>query len=167
MKFNRHLRWLRKDAFSTILIILSLALIVIVGAGMVYRLAETHSTLYVGDGVFKVRVATTDAERLRGLSGTESLAADQGMLFDFETSAKWSIWMKDMNYPIDVIWLDANKRVVHIVKNMPPESYQDTFTPEKPARYVLEVAAGTVERKAIGIGDTARFELADEKEQKS
>ena len=166
MKSNRHLRWLRKDVFSTILVVLALLLIVAVGASFAYKFQQTHTTLYLGDGVFKVRVAATDAERMTGLGGSEPLAEGRGMLLAFERDNRWSIWMKDVSYPLDVIWLDAERRVVHIVKNMPPESYPDSsFSPEKPARYVLEVAAGTVEKKSIGIGDAARFELPHEEQQ--
>jgi uncharacterized membrane protein (UPF0127 family) len=67
--------------------------------------------------------------------------------------------MKDMNFPIDIIWLDKDKKVVYIVKNAPPESYPyEHFEPKEEARYVLEVAAGTVEDKKIMIDAPATFD---------
>lgn len=159
MKFHRPLHWVRRDSLSVALVVLTILLIGLVAAGLVQRMHSTWTTLYVGDGVFRVRVASTDAERATGLGGTEPLAADQGMLLAFESDGQWGIWMKDVEYPIDVIWLDSQKKVVHIVKNMPPDSYPESFVPNEEARYVLEVAAGTVDKKAIGIGDAARFEL--------
>ena len=67
--------------------------------------------------------------------------------------------MKDMNYPIDIVWLDKDKKIVYIVKNAPPESYPyETFVPKQDARYVLELPAGTVGPKSIVIGKEAAFD---------
>ena len=64
-----------------------------------------------------------------------------------------------MNFPIDIIWLDKDKKVVYIVKNAPPESYPyEQFEPKEEVRYVLEVAAGTVQQKKITIGAVAQFD---------
>jgi uncharacterized membrane protein (UPF0127 family) len=118
-----------------------------------------HVTIRIGDGVFLTQVAKTQDTREKGLSGTSSLRAEEGMLFIYDSDDKWPIWMKDMNYPIDIIWLDKDKKVVYIVKNAPPESYPyDTFTPKQDARYVLEVVAGTVGGKSISIGSVAAFD---------
>lgn len=116
-------------------------------------------TLFLGDGVFKTRLAMTDAEIERGLSGTKKLSQDQAMLFVYQRAAKWPIWMKDMYYPLDIVWLDEQKRVVSIVKNAPPESYPQRFTPSEPALYVVELAAGTVDSRAIHVGSRASFDL--------
>jgi uncharacterized protein len=149
----------RKDIFSWGLIVLVLAL---VGAAAVYILwpqLQPHATIRIGDGVFAAKVVRTPAEREKGLSGTGSLRDDQAMLFVYESNGKWPIWMKDMNYPIDIVWLDTNKEVVYIVINAPPESYPyETFTPKQDARYVLELPAGTVGQKSIVIGKEASFD---------
>ncbi len=64
-----------------------------------------------------------------------------------------------MKYPIDIVWLDKDKKVVYIVKNAPPESYPyENFTPKQDARYVLELPAGTVSKKSIAIGKEAMFD---------
>lgn len=142
--------------------LLALFVLLLVGVAAFYVLKpqlEPHTTLRVGDGVFKARVAKTDVERQKGLSGTLKLREDQAMLFVFGSDSKWSIWMKDMNYPIDIVWLDKDKKVVYIVKNAPPESYPyETFQPKEDARYVIEFPAGIAEKKKIAIGKEAAFD---------
>ena len=149
----------RKNVLSWGLIILVLAL---VGAAAYYILLpqiQPHVNVHIGDGVFATRVVRTPAEREKGLSDTLNLRSDQAMLFVYDSDDKWSIWMKDMKYPIDIVWLDKDKKVVYIVKNAPPESYPyESFTPKEKARYVLELPAGTVSQKKIVIGEDAAFD---------
>lgn len=117
-----------------------------------------HTTVRMGDGVFNATIAKTDSSREQGLSGTSPLRPDQAMIFVFDKDGKWPMWMKDMDYPLDIIWLDKDKEVVYIVKNASPDSYPDVFTPNAPARYVVEVPAGTVDTKAIRTGSSVVFE---------
>lgn len=146
--------------------LLSWALIVfvllLVGAAAFYIIRpqlKQHTTLRLGDGVFKTWVAKTPEEREKGLSGTAKLRDDQAMLFVFGSDSKWSIWMKDMSYPIDIVWLDKDKKVVYIVKNAPPESYPyESFAPKEDARYVVEFPAGTADKKKIDIDKEAAFD---------
>src|SRR4051812_8934615 len=97
---------IRKNVLSWGLIAIVLALI---GAAAYYVLLpqiQPHVTVHIGDGVFAARVARTNSEREKGLSGTHDLRSNQAMLFVYDTDDEWSIWMKEMNYPIDIIWLD-------------------------------------------------------------
>lgn len=149
----------KKDAMSWFLIIGALLL---VGAAAVYILwpqLQPHTTVRLGDGVFTTRVAKTAEQREKGLSDTRELRQDQAMLLVFDRDDKWSVWMKDMNYAIDIVWLNKDKEVVYIVKNAPPESYPyESFVPKREARYVLELTSGTVDKKAIKIGTIAVFD---------
>lgn len=149
----------RKSAWSWIAVA---AVLLMIGGAALYVLwpqLQPHVNLHIGDGVFITRVAKTPEDREQGLSGTSELRADQGLLIIFDTDEKWSIWMKEMKYPIDIVWLDKNKKVVYIVKNAPPESYPyERFTPKQDARYVLELPAGTTSKKSINIGSEARFD---------
>jgi uncharacterized membrane protein (UPF0127 family) len=149
----------KKDALTWVLVVFVLLL---VGAAATYILwpqLQPHATVKIGDGVFITRIADSPQEREKGLSGTRELREDQAMLFVYDTDDKWSIWMKDMNYPIDILWLDSQKKVVYVVKNAPPESYPyEKFTSKEDARYVLELPAGTVGKKSIGVGDEALFD---------
>ncbi len=149
----------QRDVLSWGLVLLVLAL---VGAAAYYLLLpqlQPHVTLRLGDGVFAAQVADTPEKRTKGLSGTYNLRDSQAMLFVFDSDDKWPIWMKDVRYPIDIVWLDKDKKVVYIVKNAPPESYPyESFAPKQDARYVVELAAGTVGKKKIAIGKMAEFD---------
>ena len=117
------------------------------------------STLRVGQGEFAIRVARTDEERERGLSGTTKLPADRALLFVFPSNDTWGIWMKDMNYPIDIVWLDENKTVIFIKQHASPSSYPgEIFKPSKRAKYVVEFAAGATSDARITIGSQAVFD---------
>ena len=148
----------QRDMLVWVLIGFSLLLI---GAAAYYALGpqlRPHVAVHIGDGVFKADVAKTAEERQQGLSGTSSLRQDQALLLVYETDGKWPIWMKDMRYPIDIVWLDNLKKVVYIAKNVPPDSYPEQFTPKDPARYILEFPAGTVDEKNIIVSEQATFD---------
>jgi uncharacterized membrane protein (UPF0127 family) len=118
--------------------------------------------LNIGAGAYQVQVAATDETRQKGLSGRESLGPNDGLLFVFPENDTWKIWMKDMNFPIDIIWLDESRKVIYIVKDATPESGTDKiFEPRDEARYVLELAAGSVENAGIRIGQSAVFDISD------
>lgn len=151
---NRH-----KGILSWLLVILVLGLVGVAAYFVLEPQIRPHVTVHLGDAVFKTPVAKTEAEREQGLGGTHGLGEDQGMLFVYDHDDKWAIWMKDMNYPIDIVWLDKDKKVVYIVKNAPPESYPyQSFTPKQEARYVIELAAGTVDKKKITVGTVGDFD---------
>ncbi len=98
-------------------------------------------------------VADTLSKRILGLSGTSFLPENVVKLFAFGAAGNHSIWMKDMNYPLDIIWVAENGVVVHIEENVSPESYPDSFSSPVLAWYVIEASAGFVESNSIIIGD--------------
>lgn len=116
--------------------------------------------LTINDTNLQVSVADDVEERMLGLSGTPALAVDMGKLFVFEELGPHGIWMKDMNYPIDVLWLDASYTIVHIVQRFMPESYENRVVEQSPvpAQYVLEVNAGVVESEGWEVGDQVILE---------
>lgn len=101
----------------------------------------------------KVEIADTPEERVKGLSGRESLDENAGLLFIYDEPGIYGIWMKEMKFPIDAIWLDGNYRVVDIARDVQPDSFPKVFEPSKPAKYILEVNASLAERNSIEIGD--------------
>lgn len=115
-------------------------------------------TISIEGKPLRVAVADTDALRAQGLSGSSPLAEDEGMLFIFAEDGTYSFWMKDMRYAIDILWIDAEGTVVHIEKNVAPETYPASFTSHSPARYVLEVRAGYADQHDIQIGSHATLE---------
>lgn len=103
----------------------------------------------------EVELAKTPEQQTRGLSGKATLPENQGMLFLYDKPGFYSFWMKDMQFPIDIVWIGADQKIVDISKNKSPESFPKTFQPQQPAQYVLEVNAGFADRNNITIGDTA------------
>lgn len=149
----------RKDAMSWGVIALVLILVAAAAVYVLWPQLQPHTTLHLGDGIFTAQVAKTQAARDKGLTNTPSLNVDNAMIFVYDTDGKWPINMKDMNFPIDIVWLNKDKQVVYIVKNVPPESYPyEQFVPKDDARYVVELAAGVVGQKSIEINATAQFD---------
>ena len=98
-------------------------------------------------------VAKSWPDRIKGLSDTPYLPENVVKLFVFDSLGYPSIWMKDMNYSIDIIWVNDKNKIVHIVKEASPDSYPTSFTPDAPALYVIETASGFVAKNNIKIGD--------------
>lgn len=123
----------------------------------IFENKKEPNTLTIGNTTIQVEIADTDAERTLGLSGRESLAENTGLLFVFETEGYHGIWMKEMNFPIDIAWLDKNKKIIHIEHNVAPETYPKVFNPPSPDLFVLETNAGVFQKFNIGVGDTAQL----------
>ena len=114
----------------------------------------------LGDGTFNVKVASRDSDRTKGLSGVNTMSENQGLLMAFPYESDWGIWMKEMNFPIDIVWLNANKEVIYIVDNADPGgSTSIIFRPKHPAKYVVELGAGIANKRSIKVGDKAIFDI--------
>ena len=118
----------------------------------------------VDDVVLDVEIADTDAARTRGLMFREQLAYNQGMFFVFDDEQVRSMWMLNMQFPLDLIWFDKAGNVVHIEKNAQPcKSALETATctfqnaEGKKAQYVLEVTAGFIEK--FGITENSKLQI--------
>lgn len=98
-------------------------------------------------------VADTMSTRIKGLSETPYLPDDVVKLFAFGVSGSHSIWMKDMNYAIDIIWIAEEGAVVHIEENISPETFPSSFGSPTPAWFVVETNAGFVAENGIKVGD--------------
>ncbi len=106
------------------------------------------------------RVETSESRR-QGLSDRVSLCDRCGMLFVFESNNYYTFWMKDMNFDIDIIYLDADMRIVNIFENVSKESYKksppETFSNTKLAKYVLELNSGKSKSLGLKIGEKISF----------
>jgi uncharacterized protein len=124
----------------------------------------TPTTVTIGDAIFAVELAVTPQQQAQGLSGRPGLAPGIGMLFIFESEGLHSFWMKDMRFPLDMVWISAEHAVVDITEDvLPPDPGQTTsdlptYMPVEPAQYVLEINAGEAESADIRIGDLVEFE---------
>jgi uncharacterized membrane protein (UPF0127 family) len=112
--------------------------------------------------VLAADIAATNEQRARGLSVKDSLAENEAMLFVFDSKAEHVFWMKDMKFPIDIIWIDNNKTVVHIEHDLEPCSSQvlcPTYKPNDDSLYVLETVGGFAVAHDIVEGTHVDFEL--------
>lgn len=112
-----------------------------------------RQTIRVGDQELFVEIADTLQLQVRGLSGRPSLGEQEGMLFVYESPQILSFWMKDMNFAIDIIWIDGNRAITGIIANVSPDTFPQTFSSVSPAQYVLEVPAGWAERHGVAKED--------------
>lgn len=108
----------------------------------------------IGSIPLKASVAETMTQRIKGLSDTPFLPDDVVKLFVFGAPGSHSIWMKDMNYPIDILWADEEGVIVHIEENVSPDTYPKSFPSPVPAWYVIEANAGFIASSSVTLGDT-------------
>ncbi len=160
---NRHLHFL-------MLLLPSIAFVLVLSLFMRNRYASLHTQneapmavsltpIVVKDTTVNVRLAKTESEQRQGLSGTQSMAPDEGMLFVFATKQRTPFWMKDMLIALDFIWIRDGK-VSQLNKNVPapapgtPDYKLSLIVPNDPVDYVLEVNAGFVDSHQIVVGDS-------------
>lgn len=108
-------------------------------------------------GLIYVKVVEDIVSQQRGLSGVSKMDDDVGMLFKFEESSELQFWMKDMNFALDIVWMDENFKIVDISENVLPESYPNTVSPIAPAKNVLEINALTARKIGLQKGVTITF----------
>lgn len=108
--------------------------------------------IFIEQTAVRATVADTPAEWKQGLSGVTTLDEQAGMLFIFDQSDRYGMWMKDMLIPLDIIWIDESLRIIYIEENVTPDTYPKTFAPSSPARFVLEVPAFFVDSFDITVG---------------
>ncbi|HSX27856.1 MAG TPA: DUF192 domain-containing protein [Candidatus Saccharimonadales bacterium] len=110
-----------------------------------------------GETHIAAQIVDTPDTREHGLSGTTSLKPQTGMLFIFDQPGSLPMWMKDMKYPLDILWLDHDRKVVHIERNLSPQTYPENFSSPMPALYVLEVPSGFADAHQLREGSSAQF----------
>lgn len=131
------------------------------------KLAEVkfpRGTIKIDNKILDVQIAETDAQKVRGLMFQDRLPDDQGMIFVFSQEQVVPIWMLNMQFPLDIIWFDADGNVVHIEKNVPPcKSALETATctvqnaDGKKAKYVLEVTGGFTDK--FNITESSKMQI--------
>lgn len=121
-----------------------------------------HATVTVVDqdgterGIVRVRVADTFSQRYRGLSDTESLAPDEGMLFVFDREANRTFVMREMRFPLDIIFIGADRRITtiaHAPVPAPGRSERELTRYRGRAKWVLEVNRNWTHAHGVTVGD--------------
>lgn len=123
------------------------------GQASVGSFMDKRAIVNIGGNNIIASVADTKASRTKGLSGVEYMGPREGKLFVFEEEDFHSFWMKDMNFSIDIIWINELGTVVDIKENISPSTYPDSFVPRSPALSVLEVNSGYVKEQGVKVGD--------------
>jgi uncharacterized membrane protein (UPF0127 family) len=118
----------------------------------------------VKDKTYQVEIADDPASQQKGLMNRANLPTDQGMLFVFDKTNYYPFWMKNTLIPLDIIWIDNNKKVVFIKENAQPcsnvvQAICQSVIPTKLAKYVLELNAGQVKEINLSVGDSIDFAL--------
>jgi len=135
---------------------ITVLLAVLVAAGAVFLYLQATPRVCIGLSCVPVELAATPAELEQGLMYRESL--DGGMLFLFPQEGRPGFWMMNMRFPIDIIWISGEKKVVDISRSVPPCAAPcPLYYPSAPVRYVLEVPANYSLQKNIRVGDPLVF----------
>ena len=124
-----------------------------------YSGEKKTTKIEISGKIITVEMADNQAKRIKGLSGRDSLEDNSGMLFIFPKSKKYVIWMKEMKFPIDIIWIRDNT-VVYMVQNAPLPTNQNipAFTPTEEANMLLEVSSGFVKANDVKIGEEVKID---------
>jgi len=121
--------------------------------------SDATPTVTIGGASFTVDLADIPEKRFQGLSGREILEEGHGMLFVFQEERQHTFWMKDMRFPLDMIWITSECTIADIiadVPNPPPDQKNGalpTYSPSAPGTFVLELNAGVAAASGLQIGD--------------
>lgn len=121
-------------------------------------------TVCLDETCFIVEVADIFYKRYAGLSFRAHLESDKGMIFPFARENDYSFWMKNMNFPLDIIFINKEKIVKYIAENVPPCETEEcpNIRAGEPILYVLELNAGTARKINLSIGDTLNIYLGND-----
>lgn len=132
--------------------------VVLLVVGYYFSRGPATVTLTLHDTPFRTYVADTAHLREVGLGGRRGLAENEAMLFVFDTPHRLGFWMKDMRFPIDILWLDSEKRVVMMLNDVRPDTYPRVFYGPETSKYVVEMVALNAGKIGIQVGDIAEWE---------
>lgn len=117
-----------------------------------FRISELKIASGARQHVFTIEIAETPGQRSLGLQWRKQIAANQGMLFDFEKPITVTMWMKNTYVSLDMFFISTNGIIINIARNTKPLSL-DYINSAGPAKGVLEVRAGTAKKLGIKAGD--------------
>ena len=141
------------------ILLISLSILAFIGFHTTGESVLTTKTIMLNSTVMEVEIADTEVERQNGLSGRDLLSSDHGMLFVFETEGRHSFWMKNMRFPLDILWFNKERELVDMAVNLRPEGVlpQKVYTPKQEALYVLEVPSGWAVAQKVMVVDVFDF----------
>ncbi len=179
LKLNQTVPFLNLDTKKEILFVTCAIIIFLISFSQLYafNLQSNNNTSFIDADFFPnykkttisinginvtLAIAATDEQRIRGLSGIEKMNENEGMLFLFDKPSKQGFWMNKMNFPIDIIWLDSNNKVVHFEKQLEPCKLIlacPVYNPEVDSLYVIELRSGFADNHSIKNDMIINFDL--------
>ena len=148
-------------SYSILASVLLLSSFITEGA-LAQEFSYAHATVITPKGVsIPVEVSDTPEKRSLGLGKRDKLEKGWGMLFVFEKRIPHSFWMKNMRFPIDIIWLD-NQRIVELAENVPPPQEGESpkvMEPRLPSNFVLELESGRARALGLKVGQKLSYQF--------
>ena len=148
----------RFDAYS--LWPIALLPIVLIFAWFLFKPDPTKelekTCLIIEQKCFQVEIADSKEEQIKGLSDRDKLDKDIGMLFVFDQAEEQCLWMKDMNFSVDMVWANKQRKIIKIIENVSPDTYPESFCQED-TKYVLEFNRGFAARHGLKAGSALQF----------
>ena len=147
---------------SMILLILAgiIAIILIFATVELLKEKQELAEVCIKGECFKAELAISVKEKRHGLMNREKLGKREGMLFVYEEEKEYSFWMKNVKIPLDIIWIDKDKKIVFMKKNAEPCSEErncPSIKPDKKAKYIFEVRGGTASELNLSIEDSVEI----------
>jgi uncharacterized membrane protein (UPF0127 family) len=150
-----HHRIVKPALFSIIIVCFTLFILF---SGNTKRTDNIHrhdiDIIVNNDVVLKTQRTDSSKERTIGLSSHEYLDVDEAMLFEFSLPGLYGFHMPDMNFPIDIFWLNEKKEIVFIKEDADPSDFPEIYKPDTPALYVVETVAGFGRNNNLNIGNS-------------
>lgn len=128
------------------LLVVLVGLLLLLASIFTFLISNQKQYIHIDNNKYTAEIVETEQTRKKGLSGRKSLSWQNAMVFKFDQEGYWNIWMKDMKFPIDVLWVNKEGRVISIEKNLQPSSYPKTFGPNEKSFTVVELPSGTVDK---------------------
>lgn len=155
------IKWLRILGVA-LLLGLGLSIFMKLNPGLIGHCSASYirdQDININGHIFAAEVAKTNTQLEKGLGDRKCIGPDEAMLFEFDKSGSYEIWMKQMHFSIDVVWVSPDKKVVEVKTHLSPDSYPHTYTNDysHPAQYVIELKAGTVDKLKIKSGTSITF----------
>jgi len=132
---------------------LSIIIVLIVLVFGFWYFMPRYQEIEINNNQIKVELANNEYKQIKGLSNRASLAQGQGMLFIFSSEDIPGIWMKDMNFSIDVVWLSEQGKVIYLKENVSPDTYPKVFKSKQVSKYVLELPEYSIKEYNIKLND--------------
>ena len=137
------------------LVFFIISLLIIVLTGFLLKNQYAEDRVVMSGYSFVANIMDNDALRQKGLSGRTNMQSNEAMLFKFEEVSERCFWMKEMNFDIDIIWLDGGYKVTAIEQNISPDTYPKEYCHN--GQYVVEIKAGLANELDLKNGDKIKY----------